>query len=391
MKLTLRTTLALAASHLLQGALAEGDYSNTDDGYVKKITVWSAPGCGRNEESIMNDASFMFTAERKYFNDDPEGDFGTACPNVHGWSWPGFGDKNTEDPAKDESGHPYLPVWFDGGDVDDNCKLIFYNEDPSDDVFEDVRCRFYFRIVSRGSGCARVNLPEKYQYVYCCGGYCDKQRGINTSQKRRSLLELDEGEGGATVRSVTNKAVGAPAVRDVAAVKRAAPLALAGGPLLKKRDDTCGWKGETDVKYRWGRPKVSSPEVDCRHQSEPCGVSATYDTSVTVGTSTSLGFTAGISAGFMGIGASVGFETSVTEEWSKAEGFSQTFDFSFGKGERGIITFRPKYRCVRGRFESTEGDCKTLADAGEDWWCVPDLKQEKDHVIPQGSWMPVQF
>jgi hypothetical protein len=132
--------------------------------------------------------------------------------------------------------------------------------------------------------------------------------------------------------------------QDITAVKRAPILERTG--VVKKQEACHFTKLDDKVKTTYGTPKVSSNFLECPFDSEfGCPLEAHYDVGQTIGTSQSLSTSVGFTGGFLGLGLSVGIDTTTSEEWSSSTTFGQSYSIFIGASHRAYLAFQPRYKC----------------------------------------------
>jgi len=130
--------------------------------------------------------------------------------------------------------------------------------------------------------------------------------------------------------------------RDVTQVKRAAPMERR----VEARDDCAFTKTDSKIKTLYGPQEKASAQMDCPPDSEfGCPLTGDASAGVTIGTSTSLSVSTGFTGGFLGIGASVGIDTTTSQEWSSSTTFGRSYSLSVAAGTKAYLTFMPRYKC----------------------------------------------
>jgi hypothetical protein len=120
-------------------------------------------------------------------------------------------------------------------------------------------------------------------------------------------------------------------------------------PLLERldaRDDCQFTKTDSKIKTMYGPQEKASGEEDCPNDSKfGCPINGDVSAGQTIGTSSSLSVSTGFTGGFLGIGASVGIDTTTSQDWSASTTFSTSYSLSVDAGDKAYLTFMPKYKC----------------------------------------------
>ncbi|KAI0194410.1 hypothetical protein EV127DRAFT_405402 [Xylaria flabelliformis] len=235
--------------------------------------------------------------------------------------------------------------FVDSSKIEDHCQLIFYTAAPTDDNGADPsQCFIPYRSLNSISGCASVSIPKKFGLVYCCGdGNC--QPTLPSIQKR----------------DVFNR----------------------------KRDSQCKFDKTSDVTTQYLFPAKSSAVERCPPDANfDCQVAGDYSTSSSISQSNTKGTTVGASAGFFGIGASFGYDSSVTNDIGSSTSFSQQYTLSIPPGSSGYLIFTAKQLCGRGTFNGDK--CDDALKVGEQEWCIPALVPGQNGTQPDGVWSILQ-
>ncbi|TGJ80738.1 hypothetical protein E0Z10_g8023 [Xylaria hypoxylon] len=247
------------------------------------------------------------------------------------------------------------PSFVDTSNIEDHCQLIFYTAAPTDDDGTDSsKCFLPYRSLNSNSGCASVSIPKKHGIVYCCGDGCTPI--LPSTQKRDG-----------------NEAELVPT------------LPRLNGVYNKKRDSQCTFDRTSDITTQYLFPIRSSDVENCYPGSNfDCQVTGEYSTSASISQSNTQGVSVSASTGFLGIGVSFGYETSVTKEIGSSTSFSQTYTLSIPPGSDGYLLFTAKQLCGKGTFN---GDgCDNALKVGEQEWCIPALITGQNGTQPDGIW-----
>ncbi|KAI0402786.1 hypothetical protein F4802DRAFT_599745 [Xylaria palmicola] len=247
--------------------------------------------------------------------------------------------------------------FVDTSKIEDGCKLIFYVSQPSDDDRPgETQCFVPYQALNNKQGCASISVPPKYGLIHCCGDNCDSS--IPPPQPEpRGELEL----------------------------RSASTLPRFNGVYNKKRDSKCKFDRTSDVTTQYKFPVATSSLVTCpdRNPNE-CQIHGQYTAESSISMSTTEGISVGVSAEFLGIGSSFGYESSVTNEIGSSSSFSRQYSLGIAPGENGYLIFTAKQLCGRGTFN---GDaCNDALKVGEQEWCIPALIGGSDGTEPDGSW-----
>ncbi|OTA80576.1 hypothetical protein M434DRAFT_401696 [Hypoxylon sp. CO27-5] len=311
---------------------------------LKDFDIFSGPTCGQNASEL---SITLEVFPDKKGNDQ---DFITQCrrADVNLKKWP---STNTQ-----------YNIFIDTTPIDDGCRLIFYTGAPEEDDYDTSACFQFYRAVDQGSGCAQLFIPQRFGYSYCCNNSCDDLLGLKHRRTEKSVdMEL----------------------RDVTEIKRA--------PLLAARDDCKFTKTEGKIKTKYGKQVKAGVEIHCPTNSPlGCNLEGHAEAGQTIGTSQSTTISAGVSGAFMGIGASFGVDTTNGKEWSSSTTFGQSFTLPIAGGDNGYLSFIPKYKCGRGKFEGST--CDKALQIGEQEWCIPALIANNvtgDNPVPDGIWSVV--
>ncbi|KAF2964668.1 hypothetical protein GQX73_g8893 [Xylaria multiplex] len=250
--------------------------------------------------------------------------------------------------------------FVDTSKIEDHCQLLFYTAAPIDDDGTDTsKCFIPYRSLNSNSGCASVSIPKRFGLVYCCGdGSC-----LPTLPSTRK--------------------------RDVNDAKRTPILPRFNGVFNQRRDSQCTFDRTSDVTTQYLFPSKSSAAVNCPPGANfDCQVSGDYSTGTSISQSHTEGFSVGGSYGFFGIGASFGYDSSVTNEIGSSTSFSQSYTLSIPPGSSGYLIFTAKQLCGSGTFN---GDgCDDALKVGEKKWCIPALVTGKNGTQPDGIWSILQ-
>lgn len=129
--------------------------------------------------------------------------------------------------------------------------------------------------------------------------------------------------------------------------------------------------------------------VECPSGNAECQISGTYETQAGVSHSTTDTTTVTVTASggnpFVQFSASLGLETSVTDETNQSQSYSRSYSVNIGAGQTGYVTFRAKMICAQGTFE---GDgCDQALKTDDNQWCIPAMTRGDDgKPIPDGNW-----
>ncbi|KAI0108744.1 hypothetical protein F4776DRAFT_667884 [Hypoxylon sp. NC0597] len=319
---------------------------------LKDFDVFSGPTCGQNASEL---SITLEVFPNKQGNDQ---DFITQCrkADVNLKKWP--------------TTNSQYNIFIDTTPIDDGCRLIFYTGAPEEDDYGTSACFQFYRAVDQGSGCAQLFIPQKFGYADSCNDL------LGLKHKRtETALEME--------------------LRDVTEIKRA--------PLLAARDDCKFTKAEGKIKTKYGRQEKAGEEITCPADSPfGCSLEGHTEAGQTIGTSQSLTISAGVSGAFMGIGASFGVDTTNGKEWSSSTTFGRSsyysimllsrFTAQIAAGDDAYLTFIPKYKCGKGKFEGST--CDKALQIGEQEWCIPALIAGNGtgaNPVPDGMWSVMQL
>ncbi|KAI0965210.1 hypothetical protein F4678DRAFT_485505 [Xylaria arbuscula] len=311
-----------------------------------EFDIYSSKDCGEDQSKVFTEKHNTLSTVQTTADTES-----CAATTIDWGDWPQANGKYTS--------------FADTSSIEDDCQLIFYTAAPLDDDGADSsQCFIPYRSLNSNSGCASVSIPMKFGLVYCCGNG-DCQPTLPATQKRDSS--------------------GAKLIWDVTKSKRAPILQRFNSVFNQKRDSKCTFDKTSDVMTQYLFPAKSSDEVKCPPDADfDCQVSGDYSTGTSISQSSTKGYTVGASAGFFGIGASFGYDTSVTNEAGSSTSFSRSYTLSIPPGSSGYLIFTAKQLCGKGTFNGDE--CDDALKVGEEEWCIPALIPGQNGTEPDGDW-----
>ncbi|KAI0190291.1 hypothetical protein F4808DRAFT_453897 [Astrocystis sublimbata] len=340
---------ALVAGFMTQHVAAQDELMSFD--------VYSQNDCGKDESKAFSEKHNTIRTVRTTADD-----LRCAASYMNWGDWP-----------QDEG---MYTAWVDSSGIEDDCQLIFYNSQPKDGD-DPNQCFVGYRSIQSDSGCASVAIPTTFGLVYCCGnGDC-----------KPSLPTTSYGKVKKDVQAAPEPKKD---IRDVTEAKRAPLLQRFGEAMnLKSKRDGCSFDKSGDVNIKYLQPKQSSAMETCLPTANlDCQISGTYETSTSIGESTTEGSTVTASAAFEGIGTSFGYEMSVTKDITNENSFSRSYTLTIPKGTSGYLIFTAKILCGTGTFSGD--DCDDALQVGEKEWCIPALVPGENGTEPDGAFSVFQ-